>query len=726
MDSRSLRRRRALAAAALVTLAAGTGGGLVWLIHVLFTKGLQAASNWAQLGSLVLAVTLVPVGTVILEWWRRADPSAASSPTANQVDHAHRTLAGLVLAQWREEILARRLDSPTPLAVRWRLTQLPVMDLHDHVLRPNPLRTLRGHGRRRFTGRTDRISELAEEFRRLPRRRLVILGDPGMGKTTLAVLLLRELLRRYEPDQPVPVLLSVSDWRPADEPLRDWLARRLTQTYPALRAADFGPDAATTLITQRRILPVLDGLDELPEEVRPDALVALNAATADDPLILTCRTAEYEAAITRLGGAVLTGGAVIEPDPLRPGDAAAYLRSCLRERSDGDWRDLMSALADRNAPITRALTTPLELWLLRKVYIDTGTDPGELLDTHRFPTATEITDHLLDHLVHAAITARSPHGNGDPYRPSRSWDPDAAKRWLAFLADHLHAIGGRDIAWWRLHHTTRIRLVHRLLVGLVLGSAFGSVGALAGALGRLSTNPMAGLTGGLVGGFAIGAGIGLMAELATQPAHASLRLRGRGRALARSLTVKLAGGAAIGLISVAVGELGAIPLTTALAVGLAGGLIVGLITGLLGWAASPLPDDLAQTPAGTLRRDLQLSIGRTITTVLLGGFVFGLMVGLVKGSMVLPLALSLDGAGVVLAVVLLLFVPARYIGTATASSVYLGTVTLLSTQRHVPRELMRFLDDAHRTGLLRQVGPVYQFRHAKLQDRLAHTYRQSM
>jgi hypothetical protein len=31
---------------------------------------------------------------------------------------------------------------------------------------------------------------------------------------------------------------------------------------------------------------------------------------------------------------------------------------------------------------------------------------------------------------------------------------------------------------------------------------------------------------------------------------------------------------------------------------------------------------------------------------------------------------------------------------------------------------MSFLDDAHRLGLLRTVGPIYQFRHAELQDHL--------
>ncbi|MER6005263.1 hypothetical protein ABT120_42425 [Nonomuraea angiospora] len=37
----------------------------------------------------------------------------------------------------------------------------------------------------------------------------------------------------------------------------------------------------------------------------------------------------------------------------------------------------------------------------------------------------------------------------------------------------------------------------------------------------------------------------------------------------------------------------------------------------------------------------------------------------------------------------------------------------------LPRALMSFLDDAHRLGLLRTVGPIYQFRHAELQDHLA-------
>ena len=37
----------------------------------------------------------------------------------------------------------------------------------------------------------------------------------------------------------------------------------------------------------------------------------------------------------------------------------------------------------------------------------------------------------------------------------------------------------------------------------------------------------------------------------------------------------------------------------------------------------------------------------------------------------------------------------------------------------MPLRIIRFLEDAHRRGILRTVGTLYQFRHARLQDRLA-------
>ena len=53
-----------------------------------------------------------------------------------------------------------------------------------------------------------------------------------------------------------------------------------------------------------------------------------------------------------------------------------------------------------------------------------------------------------------------------------------------------------------------------------------------------------------------------------------------------------------------------------------------------------------------------------------------------------------------------------------AVALTLLATTLLAMRRRLPFRLMRFLDHAHRLGLLRVVGSAYQFRHAELQNHL--------
>lgn len=703
-------RLRSLVAFPVAALVVATGAGLTYLLR---TQGLEVAADWAQLLSLIVAV--VP----LLARQRRTPTLTSTTSSPDQVEKARQALAALVLRQWRDEILVRQLDNPAPLSVRWRLTELDSVDSVGDAFRPNLLRLLLGRGRQRFEGHTNRIDKLADEFRGLARRRLVILGEPGMGKTTLAVLLLRELLANDRPDDPVPVLMSMSGWHPLSEPWRDWMARRLATDYPALRAAGFGPDAARGLIGDRRVLPILDGLDELPESVRPAVLRALNAEmTKDDQLILTCRTTEYETASAAGGG--ISGGAVIEPRPLEMRHAATYLTHCLKSqpsRHGESWPDLLSTLTtDRGSPLARALTTPLDLWLLRKIYIDTGADPAELRDRVRFPTATAITDHLLDHLTAALITANPPQPNADeqhPFRARHAWAPADAQRWLSFLAHHLSGIGSRDLAWWQLHRRIQFRLVYRMTAGLVLGLVFGALTGLAGWLaGEFVDEPAAGSAGGLLGGFVVGLAFSLASDHTAEPAYADLRLSGRVGLLLREIVYRTAIGLIIGLV---VGL--AFQLSGVLSGGLAGvvviGLTFGVVTALMVWVATPLTNDRAPSPASALRGDLQLAFVRSVVFSLAGGLAIGFLAGFV-GFLVVAVTLVLMSA---LIVALAVGSPPK-----VASSVYLATVCILHCQRRVPLQLMSFLDDAHRLGLLRLTGPVYQFRHAKLQDRLAHTH----
>ncbi|MFJ9855425.1 NACHT domain-containing protein [Streptomyces sp. NPDC101150] len=139
-------------------------------------------------------------------------------------------------------------------------------------------------------------------------RRLSILGGPVAGKTTLAAQHLRELLASRHEYGPVPVLVSVEDWDTSRfESLQEWLARRLGQDYPKLRA--MGQELPEILARrQKYVLSVLDGLDTLRDSARASGIKQLNRSlAAEDQLVLGSRTGE-ELTETSVVTADRTGG----------------------------------------------------------------------------------------------------------------------------------------------------------------------------------------------------------------------------------------------------------------------------------------------------------------------------------------------------------------------------------------------------------------------------------
>jgi predicted NACHT family NTPase len=59
--------------------------------------------------------------------------------------------------------------------------------------------------------------------------RLLILGKPGAGKTTMLLELAKELVQRAEQDlsEPVPILLSLSSWQNDQQSITDWIVAEL-------------------------------------------------------------------------------------------------------------------------------------------------------------------------------------------------------------------------------------------------------------------------------------------------------------------------------------------------------------------------------------------------------------------------------------------------------------------------------------------------------------------
>ena len=480
-------------------------GGAVFVAVVIYFSSInldEADKRASVLGALLgLAGLAVSIWGVI-EGRRSSD----SATPAARLTSAKDILAEAVDAQWRKEAILRSLDQPDAMPVPWRTAGVDMMDHPDNITTKSLVT---------FTANSDSVTKLVDYFQDLRRPRLVILGGAGAGKTTLAVQLLRELLRVRTPDQPVPVFLTAASWSSATHAtLQDWVTARLEQDYPELRTPKLGANIPRLLATRGAILPIVDGLDELPAIVHAETITAINNSLADsDQIILTSRTNEFANAV-RTSGRALTSALVLEPQAITPPLAADYLRRCLPTRPGPVWEALLNALrvsTPESGPVpTLASTTStaLGLWLVRIVYVERlrGAAPSRGIhmdDVARFSTGTELQKHLIEHLVEAVIETRQPSGNPDDvFLPRVRHDIADARRWLSFIAGYLRDrasppgenfrvrdIVVRNLSWWRLGHdlhaiTTRIQHVVGALtgtfVGLVGGYEFGSALGLKG------------------------------------------------------------------------------------------------------------------------------------------------------------------------------------------------------------------------------------------------------
>lgn len=172
-------------------------------------------------------------------------------------------------------------------------------------------------------------------------------------------------------------------------------------------------------MSRRRLLLILDALDELPSGHRALAVRAINEALRPgERVVVSSRTAEFRR-IAGEGQDLSTGtelpvklrsAAAIVLRPLDQTAVARYLRRDAPRSAHADrWDPVLHRLGSAE-PVALALSTPLSISLARTVYApdNSDRDPAELCDTARFPTSAVIGEHLFDAFIPSAYrTPRS-------------------------------------------------------------------------------------------------------------------------------------------------------------------------------------------------------------------------------------------------------------------------------------------------------------------------------
>jgi predicted NACHT family NTPase len=124
--------------------------------------------------------------------------------------------------------------------------------------------------------------------------RLLILGNPGAGKTTTMLDLAKALIARAEQDAdyPIPVLFNLSTWKDDKQSIGDWLMAELKSKYGVRN------DIGAKWVSDAKLLPMLDGLDEL-ESMRQEPCVRqineyLQSDRRPEYVVVCSRREEYE------------------------------------------------------------------------------------------------------------------------------------------------------------------------------------------------------------------------------------------------------------------------------------------------------------------------------------------------------------------------------------------------------------------------------------------------
>ena len=321
------------------------------------------------------------------------------------------------------------------------------------------------------------------------KRRLLIVGEPGAGKTTAAYALI-EHLDQTEGDERVPLLINLSAWE-AQETFEAFLVDYLGSEvgYQVHK-----PAVASAFIQSRRYNLVLDGLDEIPAGLRKHFSERLDEFVRGLPsevaVTVTCRTQEYK----ELFAAHPTGLGLVQAVEILP-LTSQQLDSALAElaKFEKGWEMF---LTQRHLKASQRARDLLSNPLFLNLAVVGRLRPGELLNCNE---AQELRDLVLEKYLDRVLLANQNDHEPKDVRRSLSWiarflngtevSPLGYKTSDSTVFDLADLTPPDPPRWYRLFEALVLGLSYDLVSGL-------SFGLLVGLGFGLGTGPVLGLRNG--------------------------------------------------------------------------------------------------------------------------------------------------------------------------------------------------------------------------------------
>ncbi|WP_407892415.1 NACHT domain-containing protein [Scytonema sp. NUACC26] len=284
-------------------------------------------------------------------------------------------------------------------------------------------------------------------------RSLLILGEPGSGKTTTLLELARDLLQEAELDinQPIPVVFNLSAWVNENITIADWLVRELNTKYQVSK------EIGKTWIKNQQLLLLLDGLDEVLAERRDVCVEAINKFCreyGETEIVVCSRIKDYEALSNRF-----RFQAAVFIQPLTLEQIHQYLQNAGSELS------AVQTALQGDTTIQELAKSPLLLSIMTLAYQGMSmTDlPGMSLEERR--------QHLFDKYIQRMIERRMSR---------RLYSNEQVLSWLSWLAQRLKTqsqtvflIERMQPSWFQNPWQKRLYVINILFVFLLLGLPIG-------------------------------------------------------------------------------------------------------------------------------------------------------------------------------------------------------------------------------------------------------------